>query len=115
MKKLTKKDVKEINRLRGLFPRSIKVRVERSADGGFCAEITDFPGCFTEANSFSELIEMVNDAVKTYFDIPDKHMPFMPTYIPPVKIAQQLNIFPPINRMDTEIQFELPNREKVAC
>ncbi|MCR4328681.1 MAG: type II toxin-antitoxin system HicB family antitoxin [Patescibacteria group bacterium] len=80
MVKISKKQIVEINRLRGLFPKSIRVRVERSADGGFCAEVKTFPGCVTEANTFSELIEMVNDAVRTYFEVPERLVSYMPIY-----------------------------------
>jgi predicted RNase H-like HicB family nuclease len=99
-----------------LFPHVIRVRVERSKDGGFCAKIITFPGCFTEANTFSELIEMVNDAIKTYFEIPDKYIPFMPNYVPPIRVARKLDIFPPIANKDLKVMnLELPNRETIAC
>lgn len=94
MSKLTKEKIKEVKRLRGLFPKEIKVGVERSEDGGFVAEIKTFPGCFTEAETFSELIEMANDAVITFFDVPETYASFMPSYIPPLKAAQLLNEFP---------------------
>ncbi len=113
MAKLTKKDIKEINRLRSLFPKLVKVQVDRSNDGGFCAEVKTFPGCFTEANTFSELIEMVNDAVNTYLDIPRKFQPYTPTYIPPVDVAKKLDIFP-VREKSSSIEFVIPNREKVT-
>ena len=113
MAKLTKKENIEINRLRGLFPGVISVNVERSQDGGFFAEVKNFPGCFTEANTFSELIEMVNDAVKTYFDVPDKYLSFMPNYMPPLKQAQRLDAFPVVEKA-SELKLEIFHREKVA-
>jgi len=113
MVNFNRKQSLEINKLRGLFPKSVTVRVERSKDGGFHAEIKSFPGCVTEADTFSELIEMINDAVKTYFEIPEGYLPFMPTYIPPLKEAQRLDVFP-IRVKETELKLELPNRETVA-
>ena len=94
MAKLNQKNIKEIKKFRGAFPKEIAVSVQRSEDGGFAAEIETFPDCFTEADTFSGLIEMVNDAVITYFDVPEKYASFMPSYIPPLKIAQKLNLFP---------------------
>ncbi|MBI2055412.1 MAG: type II toxin-antitoxin system HicB family antitoxin [Candidatus Sungbacteria bacterium] len=96
MPKLTAKDKKEIYRLRALFPHKIGVRVRRSGDGGFFAEAVTFPGVFTEADTFSELIEMVNDAVMTYFEVPQKYVSFMPNYIPPLRVAQEFGAFPVI-------------------
>jgi predicted RNase H-like HicB family nuclease len=113
MRKLAQKDIREINRLRSLFPRTIMVQVIRSEDGGFCAEIGTFPGCFTEANTFSELIEMINDAVRTYLDIPGAYAPFVPNYLPPLEVAQRLDLFP-VREKKTEIKLVIPNRERVA-
>ena len=84
---MVKKQTIEVNKLRGLFPRGITVHVNRSMDGGFVATIKTFPGCVTQADSFSELIDMVNDAVRTYFEIPKKYLPHMPTYLPPPKLS----------------------------
>lgn len=96
----------KISALRTLFPRSINVRIRRSRDGGFAAEVRSFSSCFTEAESFSELIEMVNDAARTYLEVPRKYVQFMPTYIPPLRAAQQFDAFP-IRVSKAEIQLEL--------
>ncbi len=112
--KLNQKDIKKIREFRALFPNELTVRAERSQDGGFVAEIIDFPGCFTEAENFSELIEMVNNAIKTYFDIPEKYSSFMASYVPPLKQAQRLDVFPPNLEKSSEIKLEITNREKVA-
>ncbi len=100
MEKLTLKEKQQINKFRGLFPDKIVVRVHRSECGKFCAEIITFPGCFTEADTFSGLIEMVNDAVKTYFEIPGKYHSFMPEYLAPVEMAQAFNAFPIIRKVE---------------
>lgn len=92
--RLIKKDKQEVERFRGLFPSEIDVRVQRSKDGGFFAKILDFDGLFTEAETFSELIEMVNDAVMTYFEVPRRYVSYMPSYVPPLKVAQEFGVFP---------------------
>lgn len=94
MKKLTLKVKKEINKLLSLFPSRVTVKVRRSECGKFCVEMITFPGCFTEADTFYELIEMVNDAIRTYFEIPEKYSSFMPEYLCPVKMAQHFKAFP---------------------
>ena len=114
MGKLLKKDIKEVNRLRSLFPFQISVNVYRSKDGGFCAEVLSFPGCYTEGETLSELIEMINDMVKTYFDVPEKYVSFVPSYVPPIKLAQELDVFP-INMKQHESELSLVGREKVNC
>lgn len=99
------KEIKEINKFRSLFPNIVSVKVEKS-EGVFLATIKTFPGLMTQADSFSGLIEMVNDTVRTYFEVPEKYLPFMPDYKPPLSEAQRLGMFPLSNRKSAEIQLE---------
>jgi len=46
----------------------ISVVVEKYQDG-FLADIKTFENCFTEASTFSELVEIVNDAVRTHLEV----------------------------------------------
>lgn len=94
MEKLNKKEIQEAYRLQSFFPSEVSVSIKRSEDGGFVAEITTFPGCFTQADSFSELIENVNDAVLTYFEIPEKYLKLMPSYCPPTELACSCGVYP---------------------
>jgi predicted RNase H-like HicB family nuclease len=106
MVNLSQEDIREINRLRSLFPAEIKVQVRRSADGGFVAEILTFPGIITEADTFTELIEMINDAVMSYFEVPEKYASFVANYIPSIAMAQQFGIFPVIEEQ-TNLTLQL--------
>ena len=92
--RLSRSDIKKIKELRSLFPAEIGVKVRRSADGGFFAEVLTFPRVITEADTFSELIEMVNDAVLSYFEIPGKYASFVPNYLPSLRMAQEFGVFP---------------------
>ena len=98
MSHLSAKDIKEINRLRSLFPKEIGVKVRRSEDGGFVAEVLTFPGVVTEADTFSELIEVVNDALMCYFEIPKKYAQFTANYLPSLELSQKLGIFPVVKK-----------------
>ncbi|OGM90552.1 hypothetical protein A2755_03280 [Candidatus Wolfebacteria bacterium RIFCSPHIGHO2_01_FULL_48_22] len=91
---LTKSEQIKVKKLRNKFPQTIQAHIGRSKDGGFWAEIVTFHGCVTQAESFSELIDMINDAVRTYFGIPKKYLAYMPTYIPSLKAAQYFDAFP---------------------
>lgn len=52
------------------IPEKINLQIELTPDGWFCASSPDLPGLVTQARSQQELVEMVNDAVLTYFDVP---------------------------------------------
>ena len=54
------------------IPDTIHLEVELTPDGWFIAESPDYPGLFTQARSQQELLDMVNDAVLTYFDVPKR-------------------------------------------
>lgn len=105
---LTKKDIKEINRLRALFPDDITVFVRASEDGGLVCEIRTFPGCFTQGENLFDLVQMINDAVYTYLDIPQKYLAYMPSYSPSVKMAHDFSGFPLPTK---NIRLKLVNRE----
>ena len=94
MGKLTQKEKKEINRLQSLFPGQIEVSVARAEEGGFVAEIITYPGCYTEGETFSELLFMVNDCLYTYFNVPEKYVSYMPEYLAPMSLAERLGIAP---------------------
>jgi predicted RNase H-like HicB family nuclease len=116
MKKLKKIEEKRIVELRKQFPKKIDVTIRRLENDGFFAEITTFPGCTTESNTFSELIEMVNDCVRTYFEIPQKYVSFMPTYLPPLQVAKDFDVFPNIGSNLQETNFSIQNgNEKVKA
>ena len=84
--------------------------MHRSESGKFCAEIITYSGCFTEADTFSGLIEMVNNTIGTYFEIPEKYLSFMPGYLPPIELAQVFSIFP-VKEKTQELKFENTNAE----
>jgi predicted RNase H-like HicB family nuclease len=113
MLKLTPKELAEVNRLRAIFPSEIRVHIRRSQDGGFVAEIITYSGCFTQADNFTSLMEMVNDAIYSYFEIPKRYLAHMPKYIPPTELAQWCGIYPAIGVANT-IEL-IRDNETIKC
>lgn len=110
--KTSKKEIERIKGFRAKFPKEVEVSVLKTEDGKYCAEVLDFKGCFTEADTFSGLIEMVNDAIRLYLDVPEKYSSHMPEYLPPIELAQCFNIFPSaIKRVEVEFNIN----EAVKC
>lgn len=52
------------------MPESLKLDVELTKDAWFVVTSSDLPGLITEAKDKDELVEMVNDAALTYFNVP---------------------------------------------
>lgn len=63
--------IKEVIRKKYDLPKSVKVTVKRSRKGLY-AYLDNYPGCLTAARNFGELIENLNDAILTYFNVPRK-------------------------------------------
>lgn len=97
---MLKKDIEEIKKYRKLFPESIKVLVIPLKEG-YGARIIDFEGSITEASSFSELIAMVNDLVRSILKIPEKYADDMLEYLPPLELAQKFYVFPKVKKEST--------------
>jgi predicted RNase H-like HicB family nuclease len=72
---------KILKRYRNLLPQQITV-ITRKTKLGFVAEIKEFSHCHTQGKTFFELIEMINDAVFTYLDIPERYRKNLGVYLP---------------------------------
>jgi predicted RNase H-like HicB family nuclease len=107
-------EIEKVNKLRDLFPREINVNISRSEDGVFLARVNTFKGIFTEGKTFLELMEMINDSVRTYFEIPEKYLSYMPSYIPSLELAQFLEEFPATQKKE-DVTLPLSSREEIPC
>jgi len=72
------------------LPRAIRVEIAQGESGVYIAELPEY-GVFTEADSISELPDLVNDLIYTVFDIP-KELQSLVRYEPPrpINIANHL-------------------------
>ena len=90
----------------GKLPDEISVKFHKSKDGGYWAEIKNLPGCITQAKNGQELFVMVNDAVYTYFNVPEKYFPYIRTYLPPEEIREAMRMRIPDNLLNKELGFK---------
>ena len=47
-----------------------KVKINKDEDGNFVAVCIGLQGCYTEASTRQEAIEMITDAIKLHLEIP---------------------------------------------
>ena len=80
----------DLLRYQAQFPNVIEVQIEESKDGGYWVKILNLEGCFTQAETVEELFEMVNDAVYTYFDVPEEYILYLPRYFPTEEVRKKL-------------------------
>lgn len=65
-----------------VLPAQLEVEIHRAKKGGFWASVKNLPGCYTQADNSLELIEMINDAVFTYYEVPEKIRGALGVYLP---------------------------------
>lgn len=59
------------------IPDKLEWSIEITPDGWFVAECKNLPGIYTQAQSKKELLDMVNDAVLTYFSVPKRESDYI--------------------------------------
>jgi len=95
MKKLTKKQIQEINHFRSRFPREVHIKLHFcKGEGSYTIRILEFPNAITQAENLDDLITMVSDCIATILNVPQKYLPYMSRYLPSVALAQYMNAFP---------------------
>jgi predicted RNase H-like HicB family nuclease len=81
--------MKDAKHYASLLPQRLSVKIEKD-EKGFWATILDLPHCYTQASTGSELLEMINDAVQTHFEVPEKFRNEIGYYVPLTDEHQKL-------------------------
>jgi predicted RNase H-like HicB family nuclease len=63
------------------LPETVTVHVTHD-EHGFGARVKELPHCYTQADSYLELVQMLNDAIFTYLDIPSELIGKVGYYMP---------------------------------
>lgn len=92
------KDPILLKRIYGM-PETLDLNVRMTQDGWFVVSSPNLPGLITQARDHQELIEMVNDAVLTYFDVPRRDADI---------------VYDQIKLGDTLIQYKMKLQTKAA-
>lgn len=91
---ITLQNRQKIEQFRKLFPQTIHTSITPCEEGGYTVRIREFPHSITQADNLADLIAMVSDCVATILEVPKKYLPYMPTYLPSIGLAQYMNEFP---------------------
>jgi predicted RNase H-like HicB family nuclease len=84
-------DRDELFALRWKRPDVISVLIEKDENGGYFAKITNFNGdnVVTQAQTGRELVEMVNEAMYDYLDIPQQYREYLGYFMPPIDVRDE--------------------------
>ncbi len=84
-------------------PNGIEVIIKK-ADGEYFAKVTSLPGnVVTQAKTGQELLELLNDAVYEYLDIPPKYREALGYFLPPDDVRDELKITIPNKYLNKKI------------
>jgi len=72
---------KDLQFYKELMPEKVTLDIHKTEEG-FWAKVKELPHCYTQAKDFIELIEMVNDSIYTYLDVPEKFRKMAGFYLP---------------------------------
>ena len=75
------KKEKNLQFYKNLMPDQLTLEIHKTEEG-LWAKVKELPNCYTQGKSFFELIEMVNDAIYVYLDIPKKIRKEVGVYLP---------------------------------
>lgn len=81
VKRMAKKMAKTKEYYKSLLPDRLTVEIHKEKNE-IWAKVKELPHCYTQANSFLELVDMLNDAIYTYLSIPKKYQKEVGYYIP---------------------------------
>lgn len=75
------KKEKNLQFYKKLLPERLTLEINKTEEG-FWAEVKELPHCYTQGNTFLELIEMINDSIYTYLEVPQKFRKKVGYYLP---------------------------------
>lgn len=59
------------------IPESITVQVRRTPTGQFVIASPELPGLISQSDDLKHIVEMYNDAILTYFDVPKRESDYI--------------------------------------
>jgi len=68
------------------------VVIEACEEGGYFARCPSLQGCHAEGKTYSEVIENIEDVIKTHVEIRRKHKEFVPTIVVKNREAVDINL-----------------------
>lgn len=100
-------DPEEYRALLWKKPDEIQVFIKKS-DGGYFAKLVNFKNdnVVTQAHTGQELVEMVNEALYDYLNIPDVYRARMGYYLPSEKVFEEIKVKIPNKYLDRTLELE---------
>lgn len=66
---------------KALLPQVLRIELNNAEEGGYWAKTVDIP-CYSQGETLSELFEVLTKAIYAFYDVPEKLIPELGTYLP---------------------------------
>ncbi|MEK7546668.1 MAG: hypothetical protein AAB536_00595 [Patescibacteria group bacterium] len=73
-----------------LLPETVKIIVNKAEEGGYWAKGIDVP-CYSQGENLSELFEVLTKAIYVYYNVPQKFIRELGSYIPVNEMKERVN------------------------
>jgi len=75
---------------KALLPSSVKMKLHRAEEGGYWAKCLEIP-CYAQGETLSELFDVLTRAIYAYFDVPEKLIGELGSYVPVESVRQSVS------------------------
>ncbi len=76
----TKKEKKLL--YKAVLPENLNSKLNKAEEGGYWAKTVEIP-CYSQGETLSELFDVLTRAIYAYYNVPEKLISELGTYIPP--------------------------------
>ncbi|HVO28575.1 MAG TPA: hypothetical protein VMT81_01155 [Candidatus Paceibacterota bacterium] len=76
---------------KAILPKQLRVEIHKAEAGetGYWAKVMEIP-CYSQGETFSELFEILTKAVYAYYNVPEKLISELGTYLPVEELQKKL-------------------------
>ena len=84
--------IKEEKKLlyKALLPESFHIELNKAEEGGYWAKTKEIP-CYSQGETLTELFNVLTKAIYAFYDVPEKLIKELGTYIPVNSVRASVN------------------------
>ena len=75
---------------KALLPEHLHIRLHKAEEGGYWAKVVEIP-CYSQGETFSELFDVLTKAIYAYYDVPERLISELGTYIPALSLRKRVS------------------------
>jgi predicted RNase H-like HicB family nuclease len=70
-----------------ILPQTLKVQIHKAEEGGYWAKVSEVP-CYSQGETFTELFDVLTKAVYAYYNVPEKLISELGSYLPVLSLKE---------------------------